>query len=383
MINNYSDYLGTLTQSGWLDYIQRYLIVESRGLIEDNGLRGISSNPTIFEKAIIDAHACDADIKSMALLGKEPREIYDTLSRRDVQIAADKFRAEYGETDGRDGYVCLEVDPHLAHDTNGTILEVRRLWTALDRPNVLIKVPATLESLPAIKQLTSEGINLNMTWLFSLPRYRQVAEAYIDGIEKRLAQGKPAKGVCSVVSFFVSRIDAMADPLIEKIIAHGGNQRDLARHLLGKAAVASAKVSYQMYKEIFDSVRFKRLKEKGAGVQGILWTASAAANPDQVDTRFIEAIVDVSSVTPVPVETLSAFHSHGVSRTRLEYDVEDASRTIERLSELGLGIDSITRALEDESIDKFTKLFDLLMETLAQASSPKPGDCTPPIVKLV
>jgi transaldolase len=257
------------------------------------------------------------------------------------------------------------------------------LWTALNRPNVLIKVPATEESLSAIKQLISDGINLNMTWLFSLPRYRQVAQAYIDGIEKRLAQGKSAKGVCSVASFFVSRIDAMVDPLLEKIIAQGGNQRDLARHLLGEAAVASAKVSYQMYKEIFDSVRFKRLKEKGARVQGILWTASGAADPDPVDKQFIEAIVDSSSVNAVPVESLSAFHSHGVSRTRLECNVEDASRTIERLSELGFGIDSITQTLEDQSIEKFKKLFDLLMETLAQASSPKAGDLTPPIVKLV
>jgi transaldolase len=371
MINNFSDHLGTLTQSGWLDYIQRYLIVESRGLTEDNGLRGITSNPTIFEKAIIDAHTLDADIKSMALLGKDPREIYDTLSQRDVQIAADKFRTEYDETDGRDGYVCLEIDPHLAHDTNGTILEVRRLWTALKRPNVLIKVPATVESLPAIKQLISEGINLNVTWLFSLPRYRQVAEAYIDGIEMHLALGKSAKRVCSIASFFVSRINAIVDPALEKIIAHGGNQRDLARHLLGRGAVASAKISYQIFKEMFNSGRFVVLKEKDARVQGIMWAIGGAANPDPGDVKFVEAIVDSSSVNAVPVETLSAFHSHGVSRTRLEYNVEDAIRTIERLSELGIDIGSITQSLEDESIGKFTKVFDLLMETLAKASSTK------------
>jgi transaldolase len=257
------------------------------------------------------------------------------------------------------------------------MLEVRRLWTAVNRPNVLIKIPATVESLPAIKQLTSEGINLDITWLFSLPRYRQVAEAYIDGIEKRLAQGKSAKGVYSVASFFVSRIDAQVYPLLEKIISHGGNQRDLARHLLGKAAVASAKASYQIYKELFNSRRFEILKEKDARVQGILWAVGGAANPDPVDTKFVEAIVDSSSLNAVSVETLSAFHNHGVSKTKLEYNAEDALRTLERLSELGFSIDSITRTLEEQSIEKFRKLFDLLMETLAKASSPNAVDFTP------
>src|SRR5450756_2506439 len=206
--------LGTLGQSIWLDYIRRDLIVsgELRRLIEEDGLRGMTSNPSIFEKAIADSHDYDEDIRAMALKGNGAKEIYEVLSQCDVQSAAAEFRPLYDITDGKDGYVSLEVNPHLAHDTNGTIQEARRLWGALNRPNVLIKVPATAEGLPAIRQLISEGININVTLLFGLPRYRQVAEAYIAGLETLAAQGNPLKSVASVASFFLSRIDTLLDP---------------------------------------------------------------------------------------------------------------------------------------------------------------------------
>ena len=260
--------LGTLGQSIWLDYIRRDLIAsgELRRLIEEDGLRGMTSNPSIFEKAIAESHDYDEDIRAMALEGKGAEAIYEALSQRDVQSAADEFRPLYDRTDGKDGYVSLEVNPHLAHDTTGTIEEARRLWAALNRPNVFIKVPATADGLPAIQQLISEGISVNVTLLFGLPRYRQVAEAYIAGIEARAAQGKPVKHVASVASFFVSRIDALVDPLLEKRIAQGGKEADVAKQVHGQVAIASAKMAYQIYKEIFGSDRFKKLADQGARV---------------------------------------------------------------------------------------------------------------------
>src|SRR5664279_487847 len=220
--------LETFGQSIWLDYIRRDLISsgELRRLIEEDGLRGMTSNPAIFEKAIAESHIYDGDISDMALKKKDVKSIYEALSQHDVQNAADEFRPLYDRTDGEDGYVSLEVNPHLAHDTKGTIEEARRLWAALNRPNVLIKVPATTDGLPAIRQLISEGINVNVTLLFGLPRYRQVVEAYLGGTEARLAQGKNGKLAASVASFFVSRIDAMVDPMLDRIITQGGRDAD-------------------------------------------------------------------------------------------------------------------------------------------------------------
>ncbi|MHC4538253.1 MAG: transaldolase [Planctomycetota bacterium] len=236
MKNNPLKQLGTLGQSIWLDFIRRDLITSGglRRLIEEDGLRGMTSNPSIFKKAIADSHDYDEDIRTMAIKGKGAEAIYETLSQRDVQSAADEFRPLYDGTDGKDGYVSLEVNPHLAHDTNGTIQEARRLWAALNRPNVFIKVPATADGLPAIQQLISEGININVTLLFGLPRYRQVADAYIAGIETRAAQGKPMKHVASVASIFVSRIDTLVDPLLEKLIVQGGKVTDSRKRYAGK-----------------------------------------------------------------------------------------------------------------------------------------------------
>ena len=219
----------------------------------------MTSNPSIFEKAIGESHDYDEDIRAMALEGKGVMAIYEALSLGDVQSAADNFRPLYDKTDGQDGYVSLEVNPHLAHDTSGTIEEARRLWTTLDRPNVLIKVPATAEGLPAIEQLISEGISVNVTLLFGLPRYRQVADAYIAGIEARAALGKPVKHVASVASFFVSRIDALVDPLLEKQISQGSREADVAKQVQGQVAMASAKMAYRMYKETFGSAGLRNL----------------------------------------------------------------------------------------------------------------------------
>jgi transaldolase len=362
--------LAAIGQSIWLDYIRRNLIVsgELKRLIKEDGLRGMTSNPSIFETAIVESHDYDEDIRAMALQGKGVTEIYEALSMGDVQSAADEFRSVYDKTDGKDGYVSLEVNPHLAHDTTGTIEEARRLWTALDRPNVLIKVPATADGLPAIQQLISEGISVNVTLLFGLSRYRQVADAYIAGIESRAAQGKPVKHVASVASFFVSRIDALVDPLLEKHIAQGGPEAEIAKQVHGEVAVASAQTAYQIYKDIFGSARFKKLADKGARPQRLLWASTGTKNPDYSDVKYVESLIGPDTVNTVPLETLDAYRDHGDPKARLEQDVEQAGRVLERLPEFRISIDKVTQQLEDEGVEKFNTPFDKLMETLKEKS---------------
>ena len=363
--------LARLGQSLWLDYIRRDLIEsgELRRLIEEDGLRGMTSNPSIFEKAIAGGREYDADIRDMAREGKSVNEIYEALSQQDVQSAADAFRPLYDKTEGIDGYVSLEVNPHLAHDTIGTVKEARRLWAALNRPNVLIKVPATADGLPAIQQLISEGISLNITLLFGLPRYRLVAEAYIAGLEARAAQGEPLKRLASVASFFVSRIDVLVDPLLDKLIAQGCKESDLAKKARGQVAIASAKLAYQIYKEIFASGRFEKLAAQGARTQRLLWASTSSKNPDYSDVKYVEALIGPDTVDTAPMETVKAYRDHGEPKARLEHHVKEARWVLDQLPELGIDIDHVTQQLEDEGIEKFNKPFDKLMGTLAERSS--------------
>jgi transaldolase len=295
--------LEKLGQSVWLDYIRRDLISGGglKRLIAEDGLRGMTSNPTIFEKAISDCHDYDTDIRTMALAGMDEKAVYEMLSRRDVQNAADEFRPVYDGTGGGDGFVSLEVNPHLAHDTRSTVQEARRLWGALNRPNAMIKVPATVEGLPAIRQLISEGINVNVTLLFGLPRYRQVVEAYLAGLEARVAQEKPVRHVASVASFFVSRMDTLVDPLLEKIAARGGWEADLAKKARGESAIANARTAYQVYKEIFGSERFRGLAAKGARSQRVLWASTGTKNPGYADVKYVEALIGPDTIDTIPV----------------------------------------------------------------------------------
>lgn len=367
--------LETLGQSIWLDYIRRDLITsgELRRLIEEDGLQGMTSNPDIFEKAMVDSHDYEEDIRVMALKGKSPIEIYEALSQRDVQNAADEFRPVYDRTCGGDGYVSLEVDPRLARDTQGTIQEARQLWGALDRPNVFIKVPATAEGLPVIRQLISEGISVNITLLFGLPRYREVAEAYLGGLEARVAQGQAVEQVTSVASLFVSRIDVLVDPLLETLIAQGGAKADLAKKTRGQVAIASAKMAYQIYKGIFGSDRFKKLAAQGAQVQRLLWASTGTKNPDYSDVKYIEALIGRDTINTVPVKTLDAYRDHGDPKVRLEKDVTEAARTLKHLPELGINLDQMTQQLEDEGVGKFEKQFDKLLAAMAQKSKGSNG----------
>jgi transaldolase len=358
--------LATFGQSIWLDYIRRQMIDsgELQKLIDDDGLKGVTSNPAIFEKAIAGSPDYDAAIRTLAQAGKSVAEIYQNLTVEDVQRAADLFRPLYDRVKGKDGFISLEVNPHLAHDTQGTIAEARHLWQAVGRPNVLIKVPATQEGLPAIRQLISEGINVNVTLLFGLPRYREVAEAYISGLEARLAQGKPLNPVASVASFFLSRIDVLLDPKLEAMAAAGGPQAPGAKELIGQVAIASAKVAYTIYREIFGSERFKKLAQQGARPQRLLWASTSTKNPAYSDVKYVEPLIGPNTVNTLPVETLEAYRDHGNPATRLTEEVDRAAACLQRLPELGLDLNHATQQLEDEGVEKFNQPFDSLLGTL-------------------
>jgi transaldolase len=285
-------------------------------------------------------------------------------------MAADEFKTVYDTTDGQDGYVSLEVNPHFAHDTKATIEEARRLWSALDRPNVLIKIPATTEGLPAISQLISEGISVNVTLIFGLPRYREVAQAYFEGIVTRLVNGKDVSRVASVASFFLSRIDTFVDPLMTKIIQQNDSGENLARQLYGRVAVSTAQMAYQIFKDIFHNGLFKELIEKGARPQRVLWASTGTKNPDYSDVKYIESTIGLDTVNTMPVETLNAYRDHGNRKDSLEHDTKLSVWVLERLPELCIDIDTITQQLEDEGVEKFCVQFDMLIKTLVQRSQP-------------
>ena len=355
-------------QSIWMDFIRRGMISsgELKRLIEEDGLRGMTSNPSIFEKAIAGSHDYDDTIRALALEGKSVDQIYAALTVEDIQGAADLFRPVYDRLDGADGFVSLEVSPRLAHDTAGTIADARRLWVAVARPNVMIKVPGTVEGLPAIQQLIGEGINVNITLLFGLPRYRQVAEAYIAGLETLAAQGKPLKSVASVASFFLSRIDVLLDPTLEEMMVADKSKVDIAEIFHGQVAIFSAKAAYRMYKEIFGSERFGELKAQGARTQRLLWASTSTKNPAYSDLKYVEALIGPETIDTIPLETLVAYRDHGKPASRLSKNGVKAAGTLRRLSEAGIDLDAVTRQLEDEGVQKFVKAFDVLMNTLEE-----------------
>ena len=358
-------------QSVWIDYIRRDLIGsgELGRFIDEDGISGMTSNPAIFQKAILGSDDYDDDIGTLSDRGKTNLEIYESLIIQDVQDAADAFHAVYDRTDGVDGYVSLEVNPHLARDTAGTIEEARRLWAALDRPNVFIKVPATLEGLPAVTQLIGEGINVNVTLLFGLPRYRQVAEAYLAGLEARVGRGEATSYVASVASFFVSRIDTLVDAMLEGVVALGGAAAETAQRLRGQTAVASAKGAYQIFKEIVSSERFRNLEEMGARPQRLLWASTSTKNPEYPDVKYVEPLIGPGTINTAPIETIDAYRDHGDPAPRIEDDVEGAAAVLRELAEVGINIDEVTQRLEDEGIEKFNEPFDKLLDTLEKAKA--------------
>ncbi|MGE5222546.1 MAG: bifunctional transaldolase/phosoglucose isomerase [Omnitrophica WOR_2 bacterium] len=358
--------LESFGQSIWLDYIRRGTLTsgELKKYIDEDGVSGVTSNPSIFEKAIAGSHDYDESIRVLALEGKSAEEMLQDLIVEDIQRTADLFRPMYKRLNGRDGFISLEVSPLLAHNTAGTIDEARRLWGLVNRPNLMIKVPATREGIPAIRQLIGEGINVNITLLFGLPRYREVTEAYISGLEDLAAKGKPLESIASVASFFLSRIDVLIDPILEKHIQAKDAQAQDAERELGQVAIASAKVAYEMYREIFGSERFRKLAGRGARTQRLLWASTSTKNPAYSDVKYVDALIGPETIDTVPVETLNAYRDHGNPAPLLGQDLAGAHQVLDRLPSLGISLDAVTQQLEDEGVEKFAKAFDQLGEAL-------------------
>lgn len=361
--------LQTYGQSVYMDEIRRSMLTDGflQTLIDRDGLRGVTSNPAIFQTAIAETNDYDDAIAKRVKDGMNVMDIYEDLVVEDIQVAADLFRPTYDASDGRFGYVSLEVNPHLAHDTEGTIREARHLWARLARPNVFIKVPGTAAGLPAITSLIKEGINVNVTLLFGLTRYRDVAEAYVAGLEQRHAAGHSIERVASVASFFLSRIDVLVDPMLENAAQQDIMPAEDILSLRGTIAIASAKEAYQIYKEIFSTKRFSSLASAGAATQRLLWASTSTKNPDYPDVMYIEPLIGQDTVNTLPVNTLDAYRDHGEPADRMETGITDARKALATLPELGINLDECTQLLEDEGVAKFISPFDSLMGTLTEA----------------
>jgi transaldolase/glucose-6-phosphate isomerase len=369
--NNPLKQLAEYGQSPWLDYIRRDLFTtgELERLIEEDGLKGMTSNPAIFEKAISSEHYKDSIAKLALEKGLSAVSLYEKLAIEDIQTAADALRAVYEATDKRDGYVSLEVSPALAHEGEGTLEEARRLWKAVDRPNLMVKIPATDVGFNAIKQLISEGININVTLLFSQEAYRKVAEAYVAGLEKRLNDGQELGNVASVASFFVSRIDSLVDSQIEEKLktAVDDEETSLLKSLSGKVAIANAKMAYQAYQEIFSGERWEKLASNGAQTQRVLWASTGTKNPKYSDVLYIEELIGRDTVNTIPPATWDAFRDHGKLRESLTENVAEAEQTLKNLEKAGISLADVTDKLLIDAVRLFVEPFDKMIAAVEKA----------------
>jgi transaldolase / glucose-6-phosphate isomerase len=353
-------------QSIWFDYIRRDLITSGQlaRMIHDDGLRGMTSNPTIFEKAFSSSPDYTKPLGELARRGDlDAKGIYETLAIRDIQDAADALREVYDAAKRRDGYVSLEVSPYLAHKTQETKDEARRLWKSVARDNVMIKVPGTSEGIPAIRELIGSGINVNVTLLFAQQVYEEVAEAYIAGLEDFAAKGGDLSRVASVASFFVSRIDTLVDGKIAEMLKNppAGADPALLKSLQGKVAIANAKLTYQLYKRIFSGPRWQALAEKGAGTQRVLWASTGTKNPAYSDVLYVEELIGPDTVDTVPPATFDAFRDHGKPRASLEENVDAAQKTMTDLGRSGISMKAVTDQLTEDGVKLFGKAFDELL----------------------
>jgi transaldolase len=360
-----------LGQSVWYDYIRRdlYQGPELRRLIEEDGLRGMTSNPTIFQQAIAKTELYDDDIRRLGEQGLPTAEIFEALAVEDVSRAADAFRLVYETVRADDGYVSIEVEPHLALDTAGSVDAARRLWKRCDRPNVMVKIPGTGPGVPAIRQCLAEGININITLLFSVERYREVMEAYLSAFEARVAAGQPVDRLRSVASFFVSRVDTNVDKKLDAIAADAARpdrQRQLARELRGKTAIANARLAYRAFEEVFSGERYAKLREQGASRQRPLWASTSTKDPAYPDLYYVEALIAPDSIDTMPRETFEAYKDHGVPRVRIHDDLDRAQDVLDGLAELGIDESQVSDELEQEGVRKFSDSYDSLLETLAE-----------------
>ena len=359
-------------QSIWLDYIRRDLLTggELKRLIEQDGLRGMTSNPAIFEKAIADSTLYDDVLKSLqSRTDLNPTGRYEILAIRDIQDAADILRPVYESTKQRDGYVSLEVSPYLARDTQGTLHEARRLWKAVGRPNIMIKVPGTKEGIPAFQQLISEGINVNVTLLFSQEVYQKVADAYVAGVEQLAAHGEVRK-IASVASFFISRIDNAIDAAIAARLktSKDAREQEQLKSVQGKVAIANGKLAYRRYQKTFGSDRWKKLAAQGAQTQRVLWASTSTKNPAYRDVLYVEELIGPDTVNTLPPATLEAFRDHGLPRLSLTEDIPGAEQTMKTLAQLGISIDEVTDKLTEDGVRLFAEAFDKLLKAVEKST---------------
>ena len=338
-------------QSVWIDFLSRDFVEKGdlQGLI-DQGVRGVTSNPTIFQSAIADGDSYDEQLREVLKETTEPKEVFLQLATRDIQGACDLFKQVHDDGDGKDGWVSLEVDPNLAHDTQGTIDEAKRLHELVDRKNLLVKIPATKEGLPAIEESIASGIPINVTLIFSLDRHREVAEAYVRGLERLVESGGDPGSVASVASFFVSRVDTEADKRLDELGGHD--------ELKGKLAVANAKLAYQTYKDVFSGDRWQALADKGASVQRPLWASTSTKNEAYKDTIYVEELVGPETVNTMPRELVEAVLDHGDIRgNTIEEDLDGARKVFDDLKAAGVDYDDVSETLEREGVEKFAKSF--------------------------
>jgi len=360
-------------QSVWLDYIRRNIILngELQKLIDQDGLRGITSNPSIFEKAIAGSNDYTDLLTQLGKQGLPTGQIYERVVVRDIQDSAEKLLPVFKSTNRRDGYVSLEVSPTLARDTQGTIEEARRLWKAVNRPNIMIKVPGTPEGVEPVRRLTSEGLNINITLLFAQEAYIAVAEAYLDGLEAALKSGKDISGIASVASFFVSRIDSLVDSNIdERMKTAKGDDVQLLESLRGKVAIANAKQAYRYYQKMIETPRWKALVARGAQSQRLLWASTSTKNPKYRDVLYIEELIGPDTVNTIPPATMDAFRDHGILRRTLDSDLAAADKTMSDLEKAGISMKQVTAKLLDDAIrlfdDAFTQLHKVVEQKRAQ-----------------
>ncbi len=348
-----------LGQGVWLDFISRDWLQDGRlAALVEQGLTGVTSNPTIFQKSIAEGHAYDEQIAELAAQGRSAADIFEAVAVRDIGGAADVLRPVYDARHGRDGFVSIEVSPHLAYDTDGTVEEARRLFAAIDRPNVMIKVPGTEAGLPAISTLIGEGVNVNVTLIFSIAMYERIMHAYLDGLRRLRETGRKLECVGSVASFFVSRVDTLVDKMLEADLAAGADGLALLR---GRAAVANAKLAYERYKSIFRGPAFAEFSQAGARVQRPLWASTSTKNPDYPDLKYVEPLIGPNTVNTLPPQTLEAIRDHAVVGQTVEQEVDISRAVFEQLAEAGIDMNAVTDQLLVEGVQSFASSYDRLM----------------------
>ena len=363
-------------QAMWLDYIRRDLFTTGKlkTMIADDGLRGMTSNPAIFEKAIADSSLYDDGLHSLASQkGLSATAKFEQIAIRDIRDAADALRGVYEESNFRDGYVSLEVSPYLANKTQETMDEARRLWKTVQRENVMIKIPGTVEGLPAIRQAISEGININVTLLFAQEVYEKVAEAYVNGVEALAARGGNLKKMAGVASFFISRIDTLIDGMLNEKLKSTSDpsQQALLKSLLGKVAIANGKLTYQKYQRIFSGPRWEKLAAKGAQTQRVLWASTSTKNPNYRDVIYVEELIGPDTVNTMPPATIDAFRDHGILRNSLTEDIPGAQKTMDDLAKAGISMREVTDKLTVDGVKLFADAFDKLLAAVEKSTAQK------------